>query len=485
MSHILSDPLLHRLSEFLMARIGLYFPEKRWSDLERGMVSAAKELGMPELEVCANWLLSTSLTQHQIEIIASHLTVGETYFFRDEKFFEALEQTILPALISSRRDSGERRLRIWSAACCTGEEPYSIAMLLDRLLPDQEPWHITILATDINPKFLKKATEGVYGEWSFRGTPGWVKEQYFKKKRQGQFELHAAIKKRVTFSYLNLADQTYPSLLNNTNAMDMILCRNVLMYFGEALTKKVTDNLTRSLMKDGWLAVSATETSQRLFPELTLVNFPGAMFYHKDAPGSARPGYTDHPALAFTTPAMPIYASAFNATAIGDFPPLPLLGMTDHHAPDMPLETGTTLPPQDASERLRAKAWQCANKGELTAAADWCRQAITVDKLNPQTHYLFATILQELDQSHDAQQSLKRAIYLDPNFILAHFTLGNLCLSQGRWREAERHFDNTQALLHKYPQDAALPESEGLTIGRLAAIVASARLSLPHAAMSP
>ncbi|HEY8084444.1 MAG TPA: CheR family methyltransferase [Methylophilaceae bacterium] len=472
MSHLLSDSLLHRLSEFLMARIGLYFPEKRWSDLERGMVSAAKELGKPELEACAHWLLSAELTQRQIEIIASHLTVGETYFFRDEKFFEALEQTILPALIRTRRDSGQYRIRIWSAACCTGEEPYSIAMLLDRLLPDQEPWNITILATDINPKFLKKATDGIYGEWSFRGTPGWVKERYFKNKRQGQFELHAAIKKRVTFTYLNLADQIYPSLLNNTNAMDLILCRNVLMYFGEALTKKVTDNLSRALMKDGWLAVSATETSQSLFPELALVNFPGAMFYHKDVAGSAQPRRSEYLDIAVT---MPVMVPALK-------PAMPILAQD---IPAIPAEAfAVPASQQDTPEMLRAKAWQCANRGELAEAADWCRQAIAVDRLNPQTHYLFATILQELDQLHDAQQALKRAIYLDPNFILAHFTLGNLCLSQGHWRDAERHFDNTQVLLNKYPQDAALPEAEGLTAGRLDAIIASARLSLPHAAVS-
>jgi chemotaxis protein methyltransferase CheR len=168
------------------------------------------------------------------------------------------------------------------------------------------------------------------------------------------------------------------------------------------------------------------------------------------------------------------------------FPSMPLADAADGDAIQLPsVATNTVLiQQQDASEVLRAQAWHCANKGELAEAVNCCERAIALDKLNPQTHYLHATILQELDQLGDAEQSLKRALYLDPNFILAHFTLGNLCLSQGRWRETERHFDNTQTLLHRHPQDKILPESEGLTIGRLDKIVASARLGLPQAAMS-
>ncbi|MCL5668881.1 MAG: chemotaxis protein CheR, partial [Gammaproteobacteria bacterium] len=221
MQPALPHPLLSRLSELLEAQIGLHFPGERWRDLERGIAAAARELGFPEVEACARRLLSAPLTHRQIEILASHLTVGETSFFRDRKSFEALEQYVLPPLIRSRRDS-ERRLRIWSAGCSTGEEPYSIAMVLDRLLPDHEQWNITILATDINPQSLRKAVEGAYGEWSFRDTPDWIRERYFKKARPGRFEIHPRIRKMVTFSYLNLADDVYPSLSTNTNAMDVI-----------------------------------------------------------------------------------------------------------------------------------------------------------------------------------------------------------------------------------------------------------------------
>ncbi|MCI0527981.1 MAG: hypothetical protein L0Y56_11145 [Nitrospira sp.] len=221
MNNRVSEDLLSQLSEFVAAQIGLYFPRKRWHDLERGIRSAAREFSFKDIESCIQWLVSSSLTKGQIEILASHLTVGEIYFFREEKSFAVLEKQVLPAWIRSRQGT-ERRLRIWSAGCCTGEEPYSIAILLNKVISDWKDWNITILATDINPRFLQKALDGVYSEWSFRGTPAWVKERYFKRTRDGRFEILPPIKKMVTFSQLNLAEDVYPSLLNGTNALDMI-----------------------------------------------------------------------------------------------------------------------------------------------------------------------------------------------------------------------------------------------------------------------
>ena len=127
----------------------------------------------------------------------------------------------------------------------------------------------------------------------------------------------------------------------------------------------------------------------------------------------------------------------------------------------------------------------CANQGQLTEASEWCEKAIASDKLNPAFHYLFATIHLEQGQGDAAAQSLKRALYLDPQFVLAHFALGNLCLSQRRHRDAERHFGNAVALLRAQPYDEILPESDGLTAGRLIQIIMSVQSSLLHAHKEP
>ncbi|GBL45064.1 chemotaxis protein methyltransferase CheR [Sulfuriferula multivorans] len=472
------DSLLSSLSDFLAVQTGLYFPKKRWSDLERGIAAAARQFGLPDAQACAHWLLSAPLTRSQIETLASHLTVGETYFFREKRSFEALEQHILPALLHAREHS-EPRLRIWSAGCSTGEEAYSIAMLLDQLIPDPEKWNITILATDINPAFLGKAAAGVYGEWSFRDTPAWIRARHFKHGKNAPFEILPRIRKRVTLSYLNLADDVYPSLTNNTNAMDVIFCRNVLMYFTAARAKQVIENFHRSLVDGGWLIVSPVETSTSLFSGFAVVSFPGAVLYRKLA-------NSESPAVATTCPA------AVPGLLPETLPPEYLVGDAILSIPlheallslDRPAEQPGEAPLVEVNDNAAPSrtARACANQGKLTEAAEWCEKAVAADKLNPAHPYLLATIRQEQGHYDLAVQALMRALYLDPDFVLAHFGLGNLRLAQGRHREAERHFRNALALLHRHPRDEPLAESDGLSAGRLVEIITSVLSSLPRAA---
>ena len=443
------DALLSGLSGLVAARLGLHFPQERWPDLERGVAAAARELGKPDAETCARWLLSAPLAQKHIEILASHLTVGETYFFRENRSLEAFAEHIVPELLNARRE-GERRLRIWSAGCAAGEEPYSIAMLLDRLLPAHEQWQATILGTDIAPQSLRKAMLGVYGKWSFRGVPDWIKARHFKKKEGGRFELSPHIRKKVSFSYLNLSDDVYPSLLNNTNAMDVIFCRNVLMYFTAEKAKKVIAKFTRSLVEGGWLIVSPAETNNALFSPLAAVNFPEAVLYRKGA-------------VAAPLPAAPEMPQSPGAT-----PPAP--------------EPATPEAQPDSGGAPLATARRHANEGRLGDALAWCERAIAVDRQNPASHYLLAAIQQELGRAGAATQALSRALYLDSGFALAHFALANIRLSQGRRREADRHFSNALALLRARPPEEIAPESGGLTAGRLAEIVESVMAGLPRAA---
>jgi chemotaxis protein methyltransferase CheR len=475
MHRTLPDSLLEPLSHLLAECMGLGFPEERWGDLERGIAAAAPLFAAPDARACAQRLLSAPLTHCEIERLASCLTVGETYFFREPRSFEVFERHILPELLHSREHA--RRLRLWSAGCCTGEEPYSIAMLLDRLIPDLGAWNTTLRATDINPEFLRKAARGVYGEWSFRGTPDWVRARWFRRTRAGRYTLDEGIRRRVNFSILNLADDSYPSLTSNTNAMDVIFCRNVLMYFTAERARKVIENFHRALVDGGWLIVSPTETSASLFSGFTAVEFPGAVLYRKLAGAAPRRVVPGYPAPVFAVPPenlKPPEPAMF---------PEPVVAQAMESAPATAAEPGAALASKQddprAAPALMARA--CANQGRLAEAVAWCEQAIAADKLNPACQYLLATIQQEQGQGDAAAQSLTRALYLDPDFVLAHFALGNLRLAQGRHREAQRHFDTALALLHAHPHGEPLPESEGLTAGRLTQIISSVRASLPRA----
>ena len=221
-------PWLAPLATRVVERLGLHFPAERWPDLLRGVTAAARASGAHDVDDFAQRLLGAAPDAAPLHALAEALTVGETYFFREPRSFEVLADEILPPLIDARR-AGSRQLRLWSAGCCTGEEAYSLAIMLDRLLPDLDDWQVTILATDVNRRFLQKAARAEYGEWSFRDAPPWLKSRYFTAGRRGH-ALAPRIRRMVRFAALNLVDLRFP-LKGDTAAMDVILCRNVLMYF--------------------------------------------------------------------------------------------------------------------------------------------------------------------------------------------------------------------------------------------------------------
>ena len=223
-------------------RLGLDFPEQRDDDLERRFLRAYQAADSADPGRYVAVLAKLPGDSPEWKDFVGHFTVGETYFFRDRGCFEALEDVLAP-LVERRRREGSRRLRIWSAGCSSGEEPYSVAMLLDRLLPDRADWSITILATDLNPQTLSAARRGVYREWSLRETPDQLRRRYFATRGAGTFELDSDIRRMVTFAPLNLADGAYPSLATNTSAMDLILCRNVIMYFTRAAQRETVARL--------------------------------------------------------------------------------------------------------------------------------------------------------------------------------------------------------------------------------------------------
>ncbi len=508
MTKRISNALLENLAHFLSTQMGWYYPKEKHLDLLKGIRSVTKEFGFEDPEECIHWLTSKPLSQNQMEILACQFTVGETYFFREPKVFDALEKHILCNLIRSRRGK-DRRLRIWSAGSCTGEEAYSAAILLTRMIPDIASWNITILATDINPKFLEKAQEGVYRDWSFRGTPFWLKENYFSKTKDGFFEIHPHIKRMVKFQCLNLVEDTYPSLFNDTNAMDIVFCRNVLMYFTPVQVRNVIERFYLSLIENGWLIVGSSETSHIIFSRYVTVNFPGAILYQKDtqdhrkirhycqgeslsdplsASYSMKPVYyfqvqkdslapresTDNPSVQVdkkmqqmqseTEPVQDLYDRAVALFEAGCY--------------DSIIDQVSPLALQDSTNvkliTLLAKVY--ANQGKLSDAIQWCERAIETDKLNAESHHLRAIILQEQGQTESAMASLKRALYLNSNFIVAHYLLGNLFLQIGRIKESQKYHRNALQLLQQHKQEDIIPSADGITAGRLTELIRMAMM---------
>ncbi|MGC1374472.1 MAG: CheR family methyltransferase [Candidatus Sulfotelmatobacter sp.] len=494
MSSKIDNQLLDEIADLVAERIGLHFPPERLGDLERGLSAAAPDFDFDNVESCLRWLSSSPLTKNQIEILASHLTVGETYFFREKKSLEIVEQGILPDLIQSR--GNDRRLRIWSAGCCTGEEPYTIAMILARTIPNLERWNITLLATDINPRFLSKASTGVYSDWSFRDAPEWIRSKYFHKAKGGNFEIVSQVKKLVTFAYLNLAEDAFPSLTNNTNAMDIIFCRNVLMYLAPKHVRNIAQNFYRCLTESGWLVVSPSDTSQELSSQFAIVHRSGAILYRKDNRCAEEdlipltreleePPISWVPSISpVAEPETPAYVSpeefeppgaaeeqADTPCADGVNDEALTLYEQGHYAAAADQLLARLATNSEGAEAVTLLARVHANQGNLAEALAWCEKAIARQKMNPGIHYLRATILQEQGSLDEAVRSLQRILYLDPDFALAHFTLGTIALQLGRLEASDKHFENARALLATYPPEEILLESGGITAGRLTEII--------------
>ncbi|MGA8754520.1 CheR family methyltransferase [Candidatus Deferrimicrobium sp.] len=483
-----SEDALSRLRDFLAGQIGLQFTKERSRELERQIRAAAKEFGYANAESFIDWLVSTPLSARQIESLAAHLTVGETYFFRDKGSFHALEEKILPDLIAARRDNG-KCLRIWCAGCSTGEEPYSVAILLRRLLPDLKEWNITILATDINPGSLKKGIAGVYGNWSFRDIPKWAMESSFRKRGDGLFEISPDLRKMVTFSFFNLVEDGCPSLLMGNNAIDIIFCRNVLMYFTAEQAEKVVCKFYRGLVEGGWLLVSPVETHQMISSDFFAVSLSGAILHRKERRDTLRKGDEESSAQPpLPPPRETMRLRKGSAVSVKNRPPaVPLPPRPPAAPPSNALSLYREGRYAEAERKIRSSlesggirgeefallARTLANRGRLAEALEWCGKAIDADRCNPRFYFLSATVLQEIGRMEESEALLGKALYLDPAFALAHFALGNLALRRDKGKASRKHFSNALSLLQGMEKESVLPESEGITAGRLAEIVES------------
>jgi len=285
----------------------------------------------------------------------------------------------------------------------------------------------------------------------------------------------------------------YPSLLNNTNATDMIFCRNVLMYFAPDYTQPVVDRLYRSLVNGGILIVGPVETSQVITPQFIPERYDGMVFHRKHSSNSVPHRKAPEITQNHTEPRVVHFKEMIpqkdprRARAVEKTTRVIAKDIPEKSPYDKALDLYTHGRYLEAEDKL-TNVWKAdhhnpkalilmarvhANQGNLDTALNWCEKAIDEDKLNPVSYYLRALILEEQGKDAEALESLRGARYLDPSFALAHFSLGNLALKHGKRDEGERHFMNTLDILSRFKPDVVIHESEGITAKRLAEIISS------------
>ena len=237
------------------------------------------------------------------------------------------------------------------------------------------------------------------------------------------------------FIPLNLVEDTYPSLLNDTNAMNLILCRNVLMYFTPGQVGKVVQKLAHALTAGGWLAVSPCEASCVTAPGLFPCGIPAVSLF--------RCGAIEQEKSEEVVPKGYI----------------PSAGSTDTSRRGRP----ALIPANEYEKRAR----ELANQGKLEEALIWCGQALAINPLEPMCHYLRASILSEQGNVAEAARAFHRCISIFPDFVLAHFAMGNIVRQQHKIHDACRHYSAALRLLRQCKPGDIVPHSEGLTVGRL------------------
>jgi chemotaxis protein methyltransferase CheR len=250
------DAQLRALKSLITGKTGLVIRDEDNEEFRKLISTRLKENSLAGVDEYYRVLDGASAKSDQEwKKLVSHLTVGESYFFRDQDQFKLLREHILPNLLSLRRN--KRALNIWSAGCSTGEEAYSLAILLDELLSDRRNWKIAILATDINLEAVEKAGKGVFGEWSFRRVGQDVKKRYFKEGANGR-RLVDHIRRMVDFRVENLLNAGNPSSYINA-PMDLIVCRNVFIYFNKKAITRALGALFGVLSEDGYLVTGHGE----------------------------------------------------------------------------------------------------------------------------------------------------------------------------------------------------------------------------------
>ncbi|HVZ16831.1 MAG TPA: CheR family methyltransferase, partial [Terriglobales bacterium] len=333
-----------------------------------------------------------------------------------------------------------RRLRIWCAGCADGAEPYSLSILLRRELAHLLfGWEVSILGTDINRQSLAIAREGRFEAWSLRATPEHLKQACFVK-HDKHWTITPEYKAGISFQFHNLAEHSFPTHAGDPSPFDLIICRNVMIYFGPHLMDRIVRQFHACLAPGAWLLVGPSEPNMTSFTSFHAVNAPGVTLYQR--PGKTIPDFIS-PLLSFPEPAPPKPAVAQSV----ELPPA-------LSADSRPLPTLADLR-------------KCIDQGDLENAARCGKELVESDKLNALVHFHYALVMDEMGDATESEKSLRRAIYLDRQSVLPHYHLGRLLQARGDGRQAARCFENALNLLELLPSDSVFPDSDGITAAEL------------------
>jgi chemotaxis protein methyltransferase CheR len=448
------DPAFALLKHTIIDATGLAYYADKDVELATQIARRLTALRIDDCQQYLDWLTQGPSGTAELDSLAASLTIGETFFFRHQEFFDALRGHVIPRLINQNRR--RPRLRIWSAGCAIGAEPYSVSILLRReFATELADWDVSILGTDINRKFLAQAERGEFGDWALRSVPDELRASCFV--RSGQtWTIRDAYRRDMTFQYHNLVQHPFFAFPDEQSEFDLILCRNVMIYFEPTVVRRLVNQFHDTLGQGGWFVVGPAEPSVGLFRAFETVNLPGVVLYRKPGNHSELPTADTAAANESVPLSRPSCSTELTTRATQVAPPnrrKPLAARGCR----TPTPSRTTL----ADVRLRL------NRGQLDAAEECCKALLTTERLNPSLHFYHALVAVHQGRYEDSERSFRRAIYLDRELVLAHYHLGLVLRRNRQLSKAERSFRNVLALLGRRPSDEVFADSDGLTVSAL------------------
>jgi len=437
--------------DLIAERAGIYFDRGKQESLKDNLLQRMADCGLTNFADYLH-LLSSPAGSKEFDRLLDLITIPETHFFRDRAQFSALERFVIPETVKKKSYPGAS-LRIWSAGCSTGEEPYTIAMIVAAAMVDRPT---QILATDVSNHALKVAREGVYAGRSVRDMPQEFLNRFFTKKGD-QYVLDESIKQMVEFRYFNLVSDPFP--LKEMSGWDVIFCRNVTIYFQAEATRKVIHNLYQSLRHGGYLFAGYSESLRYISDEFNIVQMDGAFFYEKGAPqkrvgkkarkimgqraGAAHPA-SRHEGKAGTDvdshKIEQIHATAKNLLEMGQ-----------------PEQASEILSPYvreaTAPESVMLLQAEIAlNQGDSDKAVQLCERIVQAEPLSIAGYYLLGIIYRAREDEARAIEEFRKVLYLEPEYALARFNLGELYSRLRQYEKARLEYVHVVRLLKKKPE---------------------------------
>ncbi len=275
----LSSRHFEMLRDLIYQALGLHFEETKADFLEKRVDKRMAALGMTQVEDYVFHLRFLDPRGAEMQALANLVTTNETYMFREFDQLQGFADHCLPEVLEAKERSNDRTLRIWSAGCSSGEEPYTLAIILREIMHDVDDWQVEILATDLDEVRLDMARLATYGARSVKEVPDEYMAKHMTEVRDGEYQVCEATRRLVEIRHLNLGDRT---AMRNVRGVDFIFCRNVLIYFDDASRKTVVDQFYHTLAKGGFLFLGHSESVGRISTSFKLKRLGKHLVYCKE-----------------------------------------------------------------------------------------------------------------------------------------------------------------------------------------------------------